>query len=155
MRRARISDALPAGNPTMMRTDRVGYVSAFLLRETSGSAAAPDARCRNLLRGSFMASSRAFEPASKSIARRIDQTEFLEVKITCSGMNWPAISPVLCNGHSTSPLRRMHNDGEENRLRGVAQRSDKLWTLRSSRSAKLRFQATHVCRTPVTTCAPF
>src|SRR5262245_4013461 len=54
MSRARMSGA-PAGPVgAMMRTGREGYACAPAIRESTGSAAAPAARCRRLLRGSFI-----------------------------------------------------------------------------------------------------
>src|SRR5450631_441387 len=55
MRRAWRSLAPPAGNPTMMRTGRVGYACARAMHDMVGSAAAPAARCRNWRRGIFIA----------------------------------------------------------------------------------------------------
>src|SRR5436190_556397 len=45
----------PGGRPTTMRTGRAGYVCAPATPQKVGSAAAPAARCRNCLRGSFIA----------------------------------------------------------------------------------------------------
>src|SRR5262249_12219032 len=44
----------PAGAGTTMRTVRVGYDCAQAMRDTTGSAAAPAARCKNVRRGSFV-----------------------------------------------------------------------------------------------------
>src|SRR5438309_2163225 len=49
--RATMSDALPAAWPTMIFTGRDGYACALA---EAGSTAAPAARRRNCLRGSFM-----------------------------------------------------------------------------------------------------
>src|SRR5712672_684842 len=54
MMRARMSDALPGGNPMIRRTGRVGYACALAIGGAYGRAAAPAARCRNCLRGSFI-----------------------------------------------------------------------------------------------------
>src|SRR5215472_18146702 len=43
-----------AGKPTMMRTGRVEWACAQAKRATADSAAAPAARCRTCLRGSFI-----------------------------------------------------------------------------------------------------
>src|SRR5215467_10266776 len=50
MRRAAMSDVLPAANPTRIRTGRVGYACACAICGKAGSATAPAARCRNCLR---------------------------------------------------------------------------------------------------------
>src|SRR4029077_7066861 len=54
IRRAIMSEALPAAWPTMIFTGRAGYACALAMRDTTGSAAAPAARCRNLRRESFI-----------------------------------------------------------------------------------------------------
>src|SRR5262245_60319909 len=48
------STALPAPNGTIALIGLVGQACASAIRETVGSAAAPAARCRNRLRGSFI-----------------------------------------------------------------------------------------------------
>src|SRR6516165_7197785 len=53
MRRAVMSVGPPGGNPTIQRTGRVGYSSADAMRGSASDTAAPAARCRNCLRGSF------------------------------------------------------------------------------------------------------
>src|SRR5262245_45398086 len=57
MIRATVSFGPPAVNETIQWTGRVGYPCAQVMRDTAGSAAAPAARCRNCLRGSFIESS--------------------------------------------------------------------------------------------------
>src|SRR5262245_58427588 len=54
--RATMSLGPPAAKETIQCTGRDGYTSAHATCDTAGSAAAPTARCRNCLRGSFMAS---------------------------------------------------------------------------------------------------
>jgi hypothetical protein len=44
----------PAGRPTTILTDRVGYVCAFAICGNAGSAAAPVAKCRKFRRENFM-----------------------------------------------------------------------------------------------------
>src|SRR6516162_40534 len=63
IRRATISDALPAAWPTMIFTGRDGYACALT---EAGSTAAPAARCRNRLRHRCMGRS----PAVHSIKRQ-------------------------------------------------------------------------------------
>src|SRR6476619_2370344 len=53
--RATMSVGPPAANATIQRTGRTGYVCALAMRDKTGSAAAPAARCKNLRRVSFMA----------------------------------------------------------------------------------------------------
>src|SRR6476659_7346975 len=53
--RATMSVGPPAANATIQRTGRTGYVCALAMRDKTGSAAAPAARCKNVRRGSFMA----------------------------------------------------------------------------------------------------
>src|SRR5262245_25910300 len=54
-RRARMSGAPPAANPTMMRTGRDGYGCALATRVTVGSAVAAAARCIKFRREGFIA----------------------------------------------------------------------------------------------------
>ena len=75
--RARMSGAPPAGTPTIKCTGRVGYVCALAMRETAGRAAAPAARCRNDLRGSFrfaIASPQGQRPRRVEYSVMMDET---------------------------------------------------------------------------------
>src|SRR5262245_37632365 len=53
--RAVRSSVPPAANGTIIVIGREGKICALAVRETAGTAAAPAARCRKVLRGSFMA----------------------------------------------------------------------------------------------------
>src|SRR5262249_19349008 len=53
--RAVRSSVPPAANGTIIVIGREGRVCALAIREKGGTAAAPAARCRKVLRGSFMA----------------------------------------------------------------------------------------------------
>jgi hypothetical protein len=92
MSRALMSFGPPAAKPTTMRTGRDGYVCAHATCDTTGSAAAPAARCRNLRRGSFIGSFQRRRAKTRSDASTQYVKSLMPADGTCAATAMVGIS---------------------------------------------------------------